>query len=78
MLMYSPEAIGADSDLSDFNILWATSLGGPTVDEAVTDSSLRTYVDTFQGLSLRRIKHFSGYTLGAERDCTSNCYTSPP
>ena len=66
MLMYSPEAIGAQSDLSDFNILWASRLGGPTVDEAKADTSLRTYVDTFQGVSLRRIKHFSGYTLGAE------------
>jgi hypothetical protein len=78
MLMYSPEAVGADANLSDFNILWANTLGGATVDEAVADSSLRTYVDTFQGFSLRRIKHFSGYQLGAERDCTSNCYTSPP
>ena len=79
ILMYAPEAIGvAESNLSDFNILWASSLGGPTVDEAIADSSLRTYVDTFQGISLRRIKHFSGYQLGAERDCTSDCSTSPP
>ena len=77
MLMYSPEAIGAQADLSDFNILWASRLGGTTVDEAVADTSLRTYVDTFQGLSLRRIKHFSGYTLGAERDCTTDCSTPP-
>lgn len=78
VLMYSPEAIGAQSNLSDFNILWASSLGGTTVDEAMADSSLRTYLDTNTGLSLRRIKHFSGYQLGAERDCTSDCYTSPP
>ena len=73
IFMYAPEAVGAQTDLSDFNILWASRLGGPTVDEALTDSSLRTYVDTFQGLSMRRIKHFSGYQLGAERDCTSEC-----
>jgi hypothetical protein len=77
MLMYSPEAIGAQTNLSDFNILWASRLGGPTVDESLGDSSLRTYVDTFQGISLRRIKHFSGYTLGAERDCTTDCSTPP-
>ena len=34
-----------------------------------TDSSLRTYVDTWQGISLRRIKHFSGYIIGADRSC---------
>lgn len=78
MLMYAPDAVGAGTNLSDFNILWTSRLGGPTVDEAVADSSLRTYVDTFQGLSLRRIKHFSGYQLGAERDCTSECGGAAP
>ena len=77
MLMYAPEAIGADSNLSAFNILWASSAGGPTVDEAIADTSVRTYVDTFQGLSLRRIKHFSGYQLGAERSGTTDS-GSPP
>jgi len=76
MLMYDADAIGAESNLSDFNILWASRPGGPTVDEAIADSSLRTYVDTFQGFSLRRIKHFSGYQLGAERDATTD--SSPP
>jgi hypothetical protein len=78
MMMYSPEAIGADANLSDFNILWASRLGGATVEEAVSDCSMRTYVDSLRGFSLRRILRVSGYTLGAERDCTSNCYTSPP
>lgn len=77
MLMYAPEAIGADSNLSAFNILWASRAGGPTVDEAIADGSMRTYVDTFQGLSLRRIKHFSGYQLGAERNGTTDS-GSPP
>ena len=35
------------------------SLGGATVDETPSDATLRTYVDTFSGISLRRIKHFS-------------------
>jgi hypothetical protein len=66
IVMYTPEAIGAASaDLQNFNILWANQLGGSTVDEAPADSTLRTYVDTWMGISLRRIKHFSGYTIGA-------------
>jgi hypothetical protein len=77
MLMYTPDAIGATSNLTAFNILWASRPGGTAVDEAVADTSLRTYVDTFQGLSLRRIKHFSGYQLGAERNGTTDS-SSPP
>jgi hypothetical protein len=75
IVMYTPDAVGASSDLSQFNILWAKSLGGATVDEAQIDSTLRTYVDTFQGLSLRRIKHFSGYTIDSGRSDTGG---SPP
>jgi hypothetical protein len=77
MMMYAPDAIGAESNLTAFNILWASSAFGPTVDEAIADTSMRTYVDTFQGLSLRRIKHFSGYQLGAERSGTTDS-SSPP
>jgi len=78
MIMYAPDAVGATSDLSPFNILWASARGGATVDEAVVDSTLRTYVDTFSGLSIRRIKHFSGYQLGAEKDCASECGSTTP
>lgn len=70
LLMYTPGAAGA-TDLSRYNILWSQSIGGATVDETPTDATLRTYVDTFAGISLRRIKHFSGYTLDAGRNCTS-------
>ena len=62
MVMYAPGVVGA-TDLSRYNILWAKSIGGETVDETADDPTLRTYVDTWQGLTLRRIKHFSGYTL---------------
>ena len=62
LVMYTPSAIGS-SDLSGFNILWESTFGGATVDETLSDSSLRTYVDTWQGTSLRRIKHFTGYAL---------------
>jgi hypothetical protein len=68
LLMYSPDAVGS-SDLSAFNILWAESIGGKTVDEVPTDLSLRTYVDSWQGISIRRIKHFSGYALAGGRSC---------
>lgn len=69
MYMYTPEARGAQGDLSRFNILYAQSIGGVTVDDAATDPTLRTYVDTRTGVSVRRIKHFSGYTASAGRDC---------
>ena len=63
LVLYTPSAVGK-SDLSGFNILWESGLGAPAVDETPLDSSLRTYIDTWQGLSLRRIKHFSGYVEG--------------
>jgi hypothetical protein len=73
IFMYTPEAIGT-SDLSRFNIMWAPALGAAPVDESLADPTLRTYVDTWQGLSIRRIKHFSayetgGYGVGAGRSC---------
>jgi hypothetical protein len=71
LLMYTPKAVGANTDLSRFNILWESSIGGATVDEAPLDPTLRTYVDTFSGISLRRIKHFTGYVLNEGRDCTA-------
>lgn len=63
LVLYTPSAVGK-SDLSGFNILWESGPGAPTVDETPLDPSLRTYIDTWQGLSLRRIKHFSGYVEG--------------
>jgi hypothetical protein len=79
--MYAPQAIGATTDLSRYNILWAQTIGGATVDETSTDATLRTYVDTWQGISLRRIKHFSGYALTGGRTCdpaTEDCPDAPP
>lgn len=69
MYMYTPDARGATGDLSRFNILYAQTIGGVTVDDAVGDPTVRTYVDTQKGVSVRRIKHFSGYTASAGRDC---------
>jgi hypothetical protein len=62
MVMYTPDAAGT-TDLSKYNILWARSIGGETVDETTSDPTMRTYVDNVSGLSLRRIKHFSGFTI---------------
>jgi hypothetical protein len=65
--MYTPDAAGT-TDLSKYNILWARSIGGETVDESTSDSTMRTYVDNVSGLSLRRIKHFSGFTIETGKD----------
>lgn len=69
MVMYTPEAVGASNDLSRFNILWASAPGQPGIDETPSDPTLRTYVDTWQGISLRRIKHFTGYITGSGKSC---------
>ena len=74
LLIYTPDARGATGDLSRFNVLYAPSLASAKIDETAEDSSLRTYVDTFSGISLRRIKHFSayvegGYGSGAGKTC---------
>jgi len=68
LVMYTPTAVGS-ADLSPFNILWESTVGATPVDETPLDSSLRTYVDTWQGVSLRRIKHFSGYVTTTDRSC---------
>jgi hypothetical protein len=81
LVMYTPQAVGATTDLSRFNILWAKAIGGATVDETSTDPTLRTYVDTWQGIALRRIKHFSGYASAGGRTCdpaTEDCPDAPP
>jgi hypothetical protein len=69
LAMYTPTAVGS-ADLSQFNILWESALGAAPIDETPSDASLRTYVDTWQGVSLRRIKHFSGYVTTTDRTGT--------
>ena len=73
MVIYVPEAKGATSDLSRFNIYYAPTIGAEPIDETTSDATLRTYVDTFSGIAIRRIKHFSayesGYGVGAGRTC---------
>ena len=43
------------------SILWSSAIGAPGIDEALSDSSLRTYHIPETGIVYRRIKHFSGY-----------------
>ncbi|NUO37898.1 MAG: hypothetical protein HOQ19_07675 [Gemmatimonadaceae bacterium] len=64
IFMYTPDARSA-TDLSKFAILFSPSLGAMPVNDALTDPTLRTYVDTRAGVSYRRIKHFTGYSVGA-------------
>lgn len=71
------------TNLSSFNVHFATGIDGAIVDETIDDPTLRTYVNTQTGFSLRRIKHFSGYTSsGFWSDCTpgvdEDCYENPP
>jgi hypothetical protein len=70
LFMSTPQARRA-SDLSTFNIMYAESIGGVTVNDAAADATLRTYVDPATGSAFRRIKHFSGYTGSAG-------FTDPP
>jgi hypothetical protein len=67
MVMYTPSAKGA-KDVSPFNILFAETIGGTLVNDAASDPTLQTFVDTKTGVSFRRIKHFSGYTASGGRD----------
>lgn len=78
--MHTPEARSA-SDLSQFNILFASTLGAQPENDAALDASLRTYVDTRSGVSFRRIKHFSGYIVASGYTCdptTEDCGSVPP
>ncbi len=68
MYMYTPSVIGA-KDLSKFAIMFAPSIGADGIDETPSDASLRTYVDTWGGVSTRRIKHFTGYMTSSGRSC---------
>lgn len=80
MYMYSPSVIGA-SDISTFSILWTPAIGANGVNDAAGDETLRTYVDAKTGLTMRRIKHFSGYYLSSGRACdplsSTECYPAP-
>lgn len=77
LFLYTPSAIGRTGDLSAFNIYYAPTAGGALVDETSSDPTLRTYVDTRSGVSVRRVKHFSGYTSSARCDPAVDPSCSP-
>ena len=78
LYMYNPAVVDA-SDLSSFTIKYSRAIGDPGVDESAADASLRTYVDPSSAMTMRRIKHFSGYTSSG-RACDAavepDCYPS--
>ena len=76
LYMYTPSAAAA-TNLSQFNILYAPTLDGALVDESLVDASLRTYVDSRSGVSVRRVKHFSGYTVSTGAKCDPTVTTCP-
>ena len=51
----------------DFRMDWCPSDGSACVNETLFDWSLVTYYDQTSGVLVRRIKHFSGYTVVANR-----------
>jgi hypothetical protein len=53
--------VAATAPLGALSILWSPAIGEEGINEAVSDSTLRTYVWRAGGISFRRIKHFSGY-----------------
>ena len=67
-LYMKTSALSTDPDsalaaLRRMSVLYSTTLGDPGINEALTDSSLRTYVWLDGGIAFRRIKHFSGYNV---------------
>ncbi|MEO7456081.1 MAG: hypothetical protein ABIY52_07445 [Gemmatimonadaceae bacterium] len=74
IVMYNPNVRGA-KDLSKFGIMYAPTAGAALVDESVDDATLRTYVDTWSGITTRRIKHFSTYTNSSGRSCDPSTET---
>lgn len=78
--MSTPSVVGA-RDLSKFAILYAPKIGAAGIDESLSDATLRTYVDTWGGLTTRRVKHFSGFMTSSAVACDphaeTDCYPVP-
>lgn len=53
----------ASAPLNAMSILWTPAIGAEGINEAASDSTLRTYVWRAGGIVFRRIKHFSGYAV---------------
>ena len=61
LLMKSEEA--RNGDLRAFAIFWSENAGSELVNEAASDSTMKTYVWQAGGVAFRRIKHFSDYKV---------------
>jgi hypothetical protein len=48
-----------------YNILYCPTVGAPCINEAMSDPTMATITDPLSGRLTRRIKHFSGYMVGA-------------
>jgi hypothetical protein len=58
-------------------ILFAPSLGAQGVDDASADATVQTYRDSRNNVTLRRVKHFTGYMTSSGRACNQgdpDCY----
>ena len=58
-------------------ILFAPALGAQGVDDASADATVKTYFDSHNGYTLRRVKHFTGYMTSSGRSCNQgdpDCY----
>lgn len=52
------------ANFNQFSLAWSPNLAsGERVNEALTDPSLKTYLDVNRSIAFRRIKHFSGYIV---------------
>lgn len=47
----------------DLQILWSPTIGVAGIDESLTDPSLRTHYNRWNGMVSRRVKHFSAYNV---------------
>lgn len=64
---------------SSHEILFAPAMGAAGVDESASDGTLKTFLDSHGGVTLRRIKHFTGYMTSSGRSCSAgdpDCYPS--
>ena len=58
-------------------ILFAPAIGAAGVNDASADATVKTYFDSQNGTTLRRIKHFTGYMTSSGRSCNQgdpDCY----
>jgi hypothetical protein len=61
-------------------ILFAPTLGALGVDDAAADETVKSYHDSVNGVTLRRVKHFTGYMTSSGRACNEgdpDCYPTP-